>query len=137
MRGTASLSRNAATFALALSILHLFGASSLQAWQLKTLYEFKDDSDGGGPKNLVREISTGSFYGTASGGEGCTELYCWQIFKLWSNGKKTVLHVVNAHEDGFFPASLLKDVSGNLYGTTSEGGATYLVAAATSVGAAG
>jgi uncharacterized repeat protein (TIGR03803 family) len=99
--------------------------------QEKVLYDFKG-TDGAKPGaslifdaagNLYGTTSIGGSYGTGCGGQGCGT-----VFKLvpGANGKwtETVLHSFTGGSDGSQPFnSLIFDVAGNLYGTTSDGGA--------------
>jgi uncharacterized repeat protein (TIGR03803 family) len=92
------------------------------------LYRFTggvDGSESGG--NLVRD-SAGNLYGTTGfgGNLGCNVPYgCGVVFKVDANGVETVLHSFMGHTaDGWNPiAGLVRDSSGNLYGTTYRGGA--------------
>jgi uncharacterized repeat protein (TIGR03803 family) len=101
------------------------------------IYSFTGDPDGANPAaSFVRDTS-GNFYGTTSaGGNLCiiipgpwpstptTGIYCGTIFKLDTTGTETVLHRFNGQPDGAVPlAGLVLDTAGNLYGTTSQGGA--------------
>ena len=77
---------------------------------------------------LVRD-SEGSLYGTADQGgldnDGCNGGSCGVVFKLDTNRKETVLHNFTGRTDGGVPvAGLVMDTSGNLYGTTLQGGDT-------------
>ncbi len=85
------------------------------------LYSFTANTDGGYPDNLIRDRA-GNFYGTASlGGDlSCQSPYgCGVVFKLTSSGKFTVLYSFTGADAVFTPAgSLVKDATGNLYGTT-------------------
>jgi uncharacterized repeat protein (TIGR03803 family) len=92
------------------------------------LYSFSGEPGGGGAApfggGLVRDFA-GSLYGTAldsgpsNGGA---------IFKLDPTGHYTVLHsFAGAPSDGANPSgSLVRDLAGNLYGTTVQGGASNL-----------
>lgn len=80
-------------------------------------------ADGAGPLgSLVRDAS-GNLYGTTVGGGDtnfCNGLGCGVVFKLATTGKFTVLHTFEGGSDGAAPAGgLVRDSSGNLYGTTS------------------
>ncbi len=101
------------------------------------LYSFTGDPDGANPAgDLVRD-STGNFYGTTlAGGILCYVIapgfpgppsygsYCGTVFQLDATGKENVLHSFSGTPDGAIPhAGLILDAAGNLYGTTSEGGA--------------
>jgi uncharacterized repeat protein (TIGR03803 family) len=87
------------------------------------------NADGGTPlAGLVRD-SSGNFYGTTAAGGKSMPPYCdsgcGTVFKVTAKGVETVLHSFAANgTDGFAPfAGLVRDSSGNLYGTTEEGGA--------------
>jgi uncharacterized repeat protein (TIGR03803 family) len=99
------------------------------AGALTTLHSF-NDTDGNAPSALIL-ASDGNFYGTTEqgGGESCprgSDL-CGTVFKITPSGTLTTLYVFCAQTnctDGFFPtAALVQGRDGNLYGTTSEGGA--------------
>lgn len=82
--------------------------------------------DGASPlEGLVRDAA-GNFYGTtgAGGGSGC-DVGCGVIYKIDPAGNETILHAFLGYTaDGAGPNSnLIIDQSGNLYGTTSSGGA--------------
>jgi uncharacterized repeat protein (TIGR03803 family) len=86
------------------------------------LYSFRGGADGQGPVAGVIMDSAGNLYGTTQSGGP----YSGGIaFKLDSSGKETVLHRFGGVNDGATPlAALVRDRSGNLYGTASAGG-TY------------
>jgi uncharacterized repeat protein (TIGR03803 family) len=96
------------------------------AWTESVLYDFTNGDDGGEPTAGVISDSQGNLYGaTLTGGKNQVGV----IFKL-SPAKKgiwqiSVLHSFTGGRDGGFPnaASLVMDTTGNLYGTTSAGGA--------------
>ena len=91
----------------------------------KTLYRFTGGSDGCSPMaGLVRD-SSGNLYGTAAGGgTGTCGSGYGVVFELSPTGTLTVLYTFTGGADGGTPqASLFRDRSGNLYGTTSQGGA--------------
>ena len=76
--------------------------------------------------------STGNLYGiTEKGGANLCKSGinpapgCGTLFKIDTTGKFTVLHVFKEN-DGKFPIFLTIDESGNLYGTTLNGGASDL-----------
>jgi uncharacterized repeat protein (TIGR03803 family) len=99
---------------------------SLFAQNVITLYSFSGGSDGAHPPaGLVRD-SAGNLYGTtAAGGSGCIHSAgCGTVFKVDASNHESVLYSFTGGSDGGNPtASLVMDAKGNLYGTTSQGGA--------------
>jgi uncharacterized repeat protein (TIGR03803 family) len=92
------------------------------------LYSFTGGTDGSMPTAGVIRTAAGNLYGTtANGGNlncpGDPGYGCGAVFKLSPTGQKTVLHSFTGGADGAFPASLIRDGAGNLYGTTMQGGA--------------
>ena len=93
----------------------------------KVLYSFGNTAnDGASPNAALLMDNAGNFYGTTVGGglNNCS-LGCGTVFKMSRTGKETVLYRFgNSNGDGFWPdCSLIMDSNGNLYGTTSKGGA--------------
>lgn len=84
------------------------------------LYSFTGGADGGYPAaGLIRD-SAGNLYGTGILG-GTSNVGV--VFKLDASGTLTVLHNFTGGADGGTPlGDLVRDASGNLYGTTSAGG---------------
>ncbi len=86
------------------------------------LHSFAGTPDGEDPRSVLVRDAAGNLYGTtqyggSSGGYGT-------VFKLDANGKLTLLHSFAGTPDGEDPyAGLLRDKTGNLYGTTQYGGA--------------
>ena len=71
----------------------------------------------------------GNLYGTTSkGGKGCKSHGCGTVFKLAPDGTETVLYrfcsQTNRTDGSGLGAGLIRDKSGDLYGTTDFGG-TY------------
>jgi uncharacterized repeat protein (TIGR03803 family) len=86
-------------------------------WNQTVLYRFTGGSDGGVPTEL-------------GGNGGCSGYSCGTIFKLTPSGSgwtESVLYsFLGGSRDGYFPTgTLVFDRSGNLYGATQEGGASY------------
>jgi uncharacterized repeat protein (TIGR03803 family) len=84
--------------------------------------------DGADPGGTLLRDSAGNLYGTTeSGGLPCSQaIYgCGTVFKVDANGKETVLYRFSGDSDGGIPgAGLIKDRSGNFYGTAYVGGAS-------------
>lgn len=93
-------------------------------WHFQTLYAFKDQPDGALPYGGLVLDKAGNLYGTTYYA-GANDL--GTVFKL-SHIKgqwiETVLHSFKGGTAGDSPiSSLVADAEGNLYGTTSDGGA--------------
>jgi uncharacterized repeat protein (TIGR03803 family) len=93
-------------------------------WQLTTLYSFQDQPDGASPYGGVIFDKSGNLYGTTYYA-GANDV--GTVYKLThSNGSWTesVIYSFKGGSDGDSPIStLVTDTKGNLYGTTSDGGA--------------
>jgi uncharacterized repeat protein (TIGR03803 family) len=77
------------------------------------------------PSGLIAD-RRGNFYGTAQygGSKNCFGNGCGSVFKLTPDGTGTVLHAFTSGSDGCRRyAGVIADKAGNLYGTTSRGGA--------------
>jgi uncharacterized repeat protein (TIGR03803 family) len=85
-------------------------------------------SDGSTPEAGLIVDSAGNLYGTTTGGGVSTSLCagCGTVFKLAPDGTETVLYSFCSKpgcNDGLGPqAGLIADSTGNLYGTTHDGG---------------
>lgn len=95
---------------------------------LKVRYAFKGGADGCDPYAGVVGDSAGNFYGTTEGcGTGNTGrgvIGAGVVFKVSPTGQETVLYNFMDGADGGYPHSgVIRDRSGNLYGTTYYGGA--------------
>lgn len=94
------------------------------------LHSFDENgTDGAYPgAGLIRD-GKGNLYGTTWGGgaytSSCEGFGCGTVFELTSSGTETILHSFDDNgTDGYWPVdSLIRDKEGNLYGTTSGGGA--------------
>jgi uncharacterized repeat protein (TIGR03803 family) len=93
-------------------------------WQLTTLYSFKDQPDAASPYGGLIFDKSGNLYGTTYYA-GANDV--GTVYKLThSNGAWTesVIYSFKGGSDGDSPIStLVSDAKGNLYGTTSDGGA--------------
>jgi uncharacterized repeat protein (TIGR03803 family) len=89
-----------------------------------TLYTFTGGTDGGGPESGLVIDKKGNLYGTTQD-NGVNQ--AGTIFKVAPNGTETVLYAFCSQPncaDGENPvAGLIADKEGNLYGTTTFGGA--------------
>jgi uncharacterized repeat protein (TIGR03803 family) len=91
------------------------------------LLNFNGTTGGKWPIDGLARDAVGNLYGTTSGGPsvaGCP-FGCGVLFALTTADKEIVLHhfTGNSSSDGFQPASgVVRDPSGNLYGTLSYGG---------------
>ena len=113
--------------ALGLAALLMLVAASALAQQLptfKVLYKFPSTGPSGIVGGLVRDPA-GNLYGTTfyGGNSGCGGAGCGVVFEIAVNGTETVLYTFTGGTDGGNPgATLVRDVAGNLYGTTFVGG---------------
>jgi uncharacterized repeat protein (TIGR03803 family) len=112
---------------LAMALMLPVGAAA--ASKYKILYRFKGSPDGYASVGLIFD-EVGNLYGTtaAGGNSGCQfNSGCGTVFKLKPNSdgtwRETVLYRFAGAPDGANPYSgPIFDNSGNLYGTTEEGG---------------
>jgi uncharacterized repeat protein (TIGR03803 family) len=86
------------------------------------LYSFQGGGDGSSPTSTLLVGAAGRLYGTTSAGGGSCD--CGTVFRLdATSGSETVLHSFGSSGDGAYPYyGLTQDSSGNLYGTTVQGG---------------
>jgi uncharacterized repeat protein (TIGR03803 family) len=97
---------------------------------LKILYNFSATPDGNSPLDSLVRDSKGNLYGTtADGGNAggvCGTIGCGTVFELVKTGAtytEKVLYAFTGGTDGANPGSgLVRDIGGNLYGTTLGGG---------------
>jgi uncharacterized repeat protein (TIGR03803 family) len=93
-------------------------------WQLTTLYSFKDQPDGASPYGGIIFDKSGNLYGTTYYA-GANDV--GTVYKLTHNNgswTESVIYSFKGGSDGDSPIStLVTDKQGNLYGTTSDGGA--------------
>lgn len=84
------------------------------------VHDFTGD-DGNSPVSTLIADSSGDFYGTTMQGGGFEAT--GTVFKLAPSGDLTVLYAFTTVADGAHPeAGLVMDSTGNLYGTTLQGG---------------
>jgi uncharacterized repeat protein (TIGR03803 family) len=96
------------------------------------LYSFAGGSDGANPRASLVVDAAGNLYGTTvngGGSSGCGPYGCGTVFKLappsaaGGSWTETVLYRFTGGSDGAHPLAGLTADAGNLYGTTSQGGA--------------
>lgn len=93
-------------------------------WKFQTLYAFKGTPDAGFPYSALSMDSSGNLYGTTyyAGANNLGSVY--QLSKKGSTWTENLLYSFKGGSDGASPIGNVNvDPSGNLYGTTSEGGA--------------
>jgi uncharacterized repeat protein (TIGR03803 family) len=125
MRSKKQFSEGKPTFVIfvALLLVSAIVPTQAQARKFKVLHTF-DGKDGWGPVGALFRDAAGNLYGTtAGGGKGvCGGYTCGTAFKLDGMGRQVWLHSFNG-KSGMGPqAGLLRDKTGNLYGTTMLGG---------------
>jgi uncharacterized repeat protein (TIGR03803 family) len=88
---------------------------------LNVLHSFIGGSDGTYPEAGLIADAAGNLYSTTYGGGASGQ---GTVFQLTPSGALNVLHSFTGGSDGGRPvADLIADTAGNLYGTTSSGGA--------------
>jgi uncharacterized repeat protein (TIGR03803 family) len=89
--------------------------------QQTVLHEFAGGADGANPEGRLISIGS-SLYGTTTSGGASN---AGTVFAVTVLGKETVLYSFTGKKDGASPvAGLVVDKAGNLYGTTTAGGAS-------------
>jgi hypothetical protein len=97
------------------------------SWTENVLYSFMGGSDGGTPESSLVLDATGNLYGTTytnSSGTGFGTAF--ELMNSNSGWNESVLHTFTFSPDGGHPvAGMVFDTAGNLFGTTTVGGATH------------
>jgi uncharacterized repeat protein (TIGR03803 family) len=107
-------------FILMLALGIIFNIQSMQAQTFTVLHQFAGRPDAAYPYEGLITDAKGNFYGTSYKGGAYGS---GAVFKLSKSGVLTVLHSFDGSRDGGCPYSgLVRDATGNLYGTTAEGG---------------
>jgi uncharacterized repeat protein (TIGR03803 family) len=87
-----------------------------------TLYSFTGGADGGYPTGGVDRDEAGNLYGATNlAGNGSTPN--GTVFELAPDGTLTTLYTFSGGTDGGFPAGNVRQSNGEVYGTTTAGGA--------------
>jgi uncharacterized repeat protein (TIGR03803 family) len=90
------------------------------AGNLRVLYRFTGGTDGCHPLGLTAD-SEGNLYGNTSSSQISTDF--GTVFKLDTTGTLTVLYTFTGQADGSQPEGrVIRDVNGNIHGTTYAGG---------------
>lgn len=94
-------------------------------WKEEILHSFGEGSDGGTPYTGLIFDGDGNLYGTTAGGGAYGFGTAYELVAQSKGGwKETILHNFGNGEDGIEPLTgLIFDGAGNLYGTTTNGGA--------------
>jgi uncharacterized repeat protein (TIGR03803 family) len=106
---------------LAVVFVVLTVSLSSQAQTFIVLHRFTGSTEGARPYDALSLDQAGNIYGTTSDNAQYQGL--GTVFRMASKGRDKVLHTFTGGADGAFPYSgVVQDASGNLYGTTFEGG---------------
>jgi len=94
-------------------------------WTRKTLHNFGNGNDGAGPSSELVFDSAGNLYGTTANGGAFNQGTVFELTPGTNGGwTERVLHTFGNGQDGAEPiGGMIFDASGNLYGTTFNGGA--------------
>jgi uncharacterized repeat protein (TIGR03803 family) len=109
--------------ALLLASAVVTSQAEAQTYKFKVLHTFHG-KDGSFPTGTLTRDSAGNLYGTTSGGGtgGCDGYGCGTVFKMNKRGKEYWLYSFKGTNEINPAAGVLRDASGNLYGTTEFGG---------------
>jgi len=100
-------------------------AAAKTGWSETVLYNFTNGADGGYPYSTLALDGAGNLYGTTLNGGNAGNGVVFRLGPPSSGSVWTeqVLHSFDASTDGNFPRTgVILDASGNLYGTTENGG---------------
>jgi uncharacterized repeat protein (TIGR03803 family) len=92
--------------------------------QLKKLYSFADETNGGLPSGLIQGTD-GNLYGsTGEGGDlsECENYGCGTLYRLTPGGELTVLYTLNGGSEPAAPTGLAEGEDGNFYGQSERSG---------------
>lgn len=103
-------------------VFELSPSSSSQAWKLTTLHTFNTSGDASKPNSVIVD-ATGNIYGTSYEGGSTGSGAVFELKNTNGSWTESVLYSFQGGQDGVSPkAGLILDGSGNLYGTTENGG---------------
>jgi uncharacterized repeat protein (TIGR03803 family) len=121
-------------FGVGCGLVYKLSPNPPSGWTFSVVHQFAQ-FDGEGPTGDLIVDSAGNVYGTAKDGGipggcyfntlGITAFGCGTVFEISASGVFSVLYRFAGGTDGASPmAALAIDSSGNLYGTTLQGGGT-------------
>jgi uncharacterized repeat protein (TIGR03803 family) len=94
-----------------------------QTGSFAVLYHFSGGVNGYAPSGPLALDAAGNLYGTTFAGGSCGQFNgCGVVYELDSAGVFTVLYSFHGGTDGSGTQGVIRDESGNLYGTTYWGG---------------
>lgn len=107
---------------VAVLVSSMAASSSARAQSYSLLYSFRCGTDGAYDNSGVVRDAAGNLYGTTTRGGTYGN---GAVYELSASGTETVLHSFGGNPtDGYYPvAALVRDATGNLFGTTVYGGA--------------
>lgn len=118
-----ALASAASSCTLAVTLLLLVSAAPALAQTETVLYDFTGQADGSYPNSGPVLDKKVNLYGTVLNGGAS---HAGSVFKLTRSGVFTVLYSFTGQSDGGYPAATpILDTKGNLYGTTTGGGAFF------------
>ena len=98
------------------SVLELVNSSG--TYTEKVLYSFTGGADGANPTGPLVMDAAGNLYGTAPGGGASNLGVVFELVNSSGTYTETVLHTFTTFPDAIPTGGLVRDATGNLYGTT-------------------
>ena len=93
------------------------------AWNITVLYTFRGDMDGSVPNGNVVFDAAGNMYGTTTYGGQYNYGTIWKLTSSGGSWTESVLYSFDGPHGSYPLSGAVLDNAGNLYGTTSTGGA--------------